>query len=416
MAFRRKKKEQATLEVPADEVAPAERGTMTLVMEPGPVKHVHFDSRGRAIAAPSPPPAAPAVVDAPFEELPDEPAPALQEAAPEPPARRSGRRKTVYETSRGNEVIRYEKNGRRSFATTGPEGERPFDPATDVDPLIGGVVFQETVAAPAPGADALQTYHEVIPVTERPKPAPARPVLQEAWSPGPAARPTRPRAKPKARKPRKAAPKPKPKKRAKRKPHSDFPGDDHLVIDLEGIGPVYAKKLQKQGVYTTSRLAFESPGNLAKRIKVPRKVVKGWSSMAELIKVNGIGKQYAEVLFRAGVKGIDDLKHREPDKLAKKVNKYLRSVDTTVIGTGVHAKRAKGWIKAAKKMRRRPIPVPRKGPPQTETVKGFIEKVPKYGSKPKKAAKKAKPAKRAKKPAKRPSPPKSKKGKRGKKR
>ena len=414
MAFRRKKKEQAILDaVQEPEVDPAERGTMTLVMEPGPVKHVHFDSRGRAIPASSAPPAAPAVVDAPFEELPDEPAPVLKEATEEPSARRSGRRKTVYETSRGNEVIRYEKNGKRSFATTGPEGERPFDPATDVDPLIGGVVFQETVAAPAPGADALQTYHEVIPVTERPKSAPARPVLQEAWSPGPAPRPAR---KAKARKPRKAAPKPKPKKRAKRKPHSDFPGDDHLVIDLEGIGPVYAKKLQKQGVYTTSRLAFESPGNLAKRIKVPRKVVKGWSSMAELIKVNGIGKQYAEVLFRAGVKGIDDLKHREPEALAKKVNKYLRSVDTTVIGTGVHAKRAKGWIKAAKTMRRRPIPVPRKGPPQTETVKGFIEKVVPYGSKPKKAAKKAKPAKRAKKPAKRPSRPTSQKGKRGKKR
>ncbi len=377
MAFGRKKTKQAaddgaeqTLEA---DVPVEQRGTISLVLEPGRVKHVHFDGRN-APAAPAPEPRPEPV--------------ALPEAAPAPvPA---GRRSTLYETDRGNQVVAYESGDDRKFATTSPWGERPFDPATDVDPLVKDVPLE-------------RTYHEVIPVAPVEQVPPR--VVESAWEPagGPRVRTlksTEPKKAKKARKARKPTRKPvvRKVKRAPRKPHSDFPGDDHLVIDLEGIGPVYAKRLQKQGVYTTSRLAFEKPGNLAKRIKAPRKLVKNWRNMAELIKVKGIGKQYAEVLVRAGVKGIDDLKQREPEALSKKVNKFLRSVDTTVIGTGVHAKRAKGWIKAAKPMRRRPIPVPRKGPPQTETVKGFIQKLPKYGSKPKKAAKASK-AKASRKPA-----------------
>jgi predicted flap endonuclease-1-like 5' DNA nuclease len=396
MAFRRKSKQAETTfeEVP-------EPGTMTLVLEPGHVKHVHFDGRGLpAEPAPAPEPAVVEPAPAPvLDETPPAPAPAAE------PAKRSfWRRKKVYETDRGNQVVAYDGEEGRSFATTGPHGERPFDPASDVDPLVKDVQLQ------APRT-VEHVYHEVIPLSAPPA-APAPAALDEAWEPTGTARRTVTETRTVRRAPRKTARKAKKvdrkkavravrkAKRGPRRPHTDFPGDDHLVIDLEGIGPVYAKRLQKQGVYTTSRLAYEKPGNLAKRIKAPKKLVKNWRNMAELIKAKGIGKQYAEVLVRSGVKGIDDLKKRKPAKLAKDVNKFLRSVDSTVIGTAVHEGRAKQWIKAAKPMRRRVLPVPRKGPPQTETVKGFIERVPKYGVKPKKAAKKAtKSRKAAKRPA-----------------
>ena len=372
MAFGRKRKKQAE-----EAAAP----TIEMVLEPGHVKHIHFDASAAAAAA----------------------AAAAQAAVQPEPMREplSGSRSTLYETDRGNQVVAYESEAGRQFATTGDSGERPFDPKSDVDPLVAGVAMDEPVPAAKPSD---HIYHPVIPKQAHAAPAA---VLEQAWEPtthrGPS-RPNRPPPRQRTHRVRKVAKRVARKrrvvkvakvKRGPRKPHMDFPGDDHLVIDLEGIGPIYAKRLQKQGVYTTSRLAYESPGNLAKRIKVPRKTVKGWSAMAELIKAKGIGKQYAEVLVRSGVKGIDDLKHRKPAPLAKSVNKFLRSVDSTVMKNAVHEGRAKQWIKAAKKMRRRKLPVPRKGPPQVETVKGFIQKLPKYGVKPKKAKKTKKAARKA---------------------
>lgn len=405
MAFGRSKR-KAVVDAPFEELPDEDvalTGTMEMVLERGNVKHLHFD--GVELRAPEPEPAPRAA----------EPDPPAFEAPAPSRVPRSAR--PLYETDRGNQVLAYDGDGRRQFATTSPHGELPFDPESDVDPLIRNVALeerrvvreeeeavdfaevQEAKQEPDPLA---HSYREVIPVHARPA-APVHPiVVEEAWEPGTA--PARPvlretvrkpaRPKKKAKAVRKVAAKP----RAKRKPHSDFPGDDHLVIDIEGIGPIYAKRLQKEGVYTSSRLRFEKAGPLAKRIKAPRKVVKKWQAMAEMMKAKGIGPQYAEVMARVGVKGIDDLKQREPKALAKRVTKYLASLDSSVIGTNVKEGRAKSWVKAASKMRRRPIPVPRKGPPQTETVKGFIEKVVPYGSK----AKPAKP-KAARKAAKRPA-------------
>ncbi|MEK6985409.1 MAG: DUF4332 domain-containing protein [Candidatus Thermoplasmatota archaeon] len=405
MAFGRGRR-KAVVDAPFEELPDEDvalTGTMEMVLERGNVKHLHFD--GVELRSPAPEPVR--QVEAP------ESAPlAFDEVAEPSRVPRSAR--PLYETDRGNQVLAYDGEGRRQFATTSPHGERPFDPESDVDPLIRNVALEErrvvreevvdVVASDEEPTPSEHVYREVIPVHT--KPAPVQPtVVEEAWEPGAPTkrvvlRETAPRARP-ARKPKIAKPATKPAKKKARKPrvpHSDFPGDDHLVIDIEGIGPIYAKRLQKEGVYTSSRLRFEKAGPLAKRIKAPRKVVKKWQAMAEMMKAKGIGPQYAEVMARVGVKGIDDLKKREPKTLAKKVTKYLASLDSSVIGSNVKEGRAKAWIKAAQKMRRRPIPVPRKGPPETETVKGFIEKVVPYGGKAKPAKRAAKARKAAKRP------------------
>lgn len=138
----------------------------------------------------------------------------------------------------------------------------------------------------------------------------------------------------------------------------DYPGDNHDIEDLEGIGPTYGARLREAGVHTTARLAYEDAGKLAEKIQVPRGTVEAWKQMAELVKVKGIGPQYAEALVRAGVGGIAELKRRSPARMAQQVNDYLATLDTNVLGSKITEKRVEGWKESAKSLKRVKLQVP----------------------------------------------------------
>ncbi|MEA3143089.1 MAG: hypothetical protein QOG31_413 [Thermoplasmata archaeon] len=387
----RRKAKKADLEnEPVPEAQPATfRPRLELVTEPGPVKHLHWEAEQRARRA----------AEAARLSEPAAPAAAPREQPALPPL--GGRRRTLYTTENGNQVVAYEQGGRRQLAITeerdGQLQEVPFD-ESQVDQVIG------TPGEPTPLQEAL---HEAPPVTVQEEPkrgfwrrkaaAPAQPAVEhiyrpvevvetitsvqppalrpaaqpetglDAWEPDAAfrqaVRPARPAPrvqaprKAAARKPRKAAPTLRqaprsPKRKLVRKPARAYPGDNHPVIDIEGIGPIYAKKLEKMRIGTTGLLNVAKPGRVARRLKVPAKTVRKWQAQAELIKVPGIGPQFAEALARSGVKGIDELKKRSAPDLSKQVAKYLGGLGSNVVGQPLTPKRIAAWKRKAQPMRR----------------------------------------------------------------
>jgi predicted flap endonuclease-1-like 5' DNA nuclease len=132
----------------------------------------------------------------------------------------------------------------------------------------------------------------------------------------------------------------------------DYPGDVHPVEDIEGIGAIYGDKLRAVGVHTTARLCFEDAQELADKVGVPAKTVQTWQAMSELVKVKGIGPQYAEALARSGIDGIASLKRRAASTITDQVNAYLDSLEVTVVGTKISEARVEGWKKAAEGMKR----------------------------------------------------------------
>lgn len=138
----------------------------------------------------------------------------------------------------------------------------------------------------------------------------------------------------------------------------DYPGDVHEVEDLEGIGPTYGKRLRDAGIHSTARLCFEDAGKVANAVQVPRGTVEAWQQMAQLVKVKGIGPQYAEALVRSGIGGIEELKRRSPARMADQVNGYLATLDVNVLGTKITEKRIEGWKEAAKQLKRVRLAVP----------------------------------------------------------
>lgn len=196
-----------------------------------------------------------------------------------------------------------------------------------------------------------------IPEPPRVRYQPVEPLLQFQEITKRPSRPVRRRAAKKAKK-RRVLRVVKKKRKARPKVYRDYPGDELFVVEVEGIGPVWEKRLIKAGVPTTTRLAYEKPAKLAKRIKAPEKTVRSWHAMSQLIKVRDIGPQFAEILSRAGIRGIEDLKRTPAEKIEKKLNRYLDSLDSTIIGRRPTIKRIKGWKRHAARMKKVVLPVP----------------------------------------------------------
>ena len=96
------------------------------------------------------------------------------------------------------------------------------------------------------------------------------------------------------------------------------------IIDIEGIGPVWAEKLQNAGVNTTESLlgtAGSAAGRtrLAEVIGVPPARVLEWVNRADLMRVKGIGSEYADLLEEAGVDSCPELARRNAVNLHAKI-------------------------------------------------------------------------------------------------
>jgi predicted flap endonuclease-1-like 5' DNA nuclease len=127
----------------------------------------------------------------------------------------------------------------------------------------------------------------------------------------------------------------------------------HPITDIQGIGTDVAAILKSDGIRTTVgllRLA-KTPKQrikLATRTGAGEKSVLAWVTTADRMRVKGIGWEYSELLRAAGVRTANELRFRNPQKLAKamaeantrrKLVRVLPSVGTVT-----------RWIEDAKKL------------------------------------------------------------------
>lgn len=123
-------------------------------------------------------------------------------------------------------------------------------------------------------------------------------------------------------------------------------GDPH-IIELEGIGPMYAMRLNQLGIITVNQLVQAEPVALAKHIDATPEQVKEWQAMGRLLAVKGIGPQYAEALARIGVTGPADLATREPNSIAAAIAHLNAGSGNRVTGNDPSPSVVARWIRAA---------------------------------------------------------------------
>jgi predicted flap endonuclease-1-like 5' DNA nuclease len=130
-------------------------------------------------------------------------------------------------------------------------------------------------------------------------------------------------------------------------------GMRYRIEHIEGIGAAFGAKLRAEGIGSTAAL-LEAAADPAGRRKLAEAKginagrVLAWANMADLMRINGVGKQFAELLEAAGVDTVKELKLRRPDNLAARMaevnaeKKLTRAVPTeSMVG---------GWIDEAKAM------------------------------------------------------------------
>jgi predicted flap endonuclease-1-like 5' DNA nuclease len=98
----------------------------------------------------------------------------------------------------------------------------------------------------------------------------------------------------------------------------------YKIIDIQGIGPVYAEKLIAIGIETVDQLlekGADAKGRQAieEATGIRHDLVLTWVNHAALFRVKGIGPQFAELLEAAGVDTVKELRNRNAANLAAKM-------------------------------------------------------------------------------------------------
>ena len=99
---------------------------------------------------------------------------------------------------------------------------------------------------------------------------------------------------------------------------------DYKIIDIEGVGEVYAEKLQAAGINKVSELldkcdAPKGRKELAEATGISEKLILKWTNHADLFRINGVGPQFAELLEAAGVDTVKEFRHRVAENLQPKL-------------------------------------------------------------------------------------------------
>ena len=98
----------------------------------------------------------------------------------------------------------------------------------------------------------------------------------------------------------------------------------YKIIDIEGIGPAYAEKLTKAGI-TTDAILLEKCSKpagrkaLAEETGISPKLILTWTNHRDLMRINGVGPQFSELLEAAGVDTVKEFRNRNAANLQAKL-------------------------------------------------------------------------------------------------
>ena len=100
---------------------------------------------------------------------------------------------------------------------------------------------------------------------------------------------------------------------------------DYKIIDVEGIGSVYAEKLESAGIKNSAQLLEKGKTRkgreeLAEATGISGKLILTWVNHADLYRINGVGPQFADLLEASGVDTVKEFAHRNAENLVAKMN------------------------------------------------------------------------------------------------
>lgn len=123
------------------------------------------------------------------------------------------------------------------------------------------------------------------------------------------------------------------------------------LLKIEGIGPVYAAKLEAASIPTVEALLDKgaTPAGrkeLEEKTEISHALILEWVNLADLMRIKGVGEEYSDLLEEAGVDTVKELRNRNPENLyqalftaneAKKLVRHMPGLE-----------QVKAWVEQAK--------------------------------------------------------------------
>lgn len=124
------------------------------------------------------------------------------------------------------------------------------------------------------------------------------------------------------------------------------------LLKIEGIGPVYAQTLrEKAGIRTVEALleAGATPQGrkeLEEKTGISGTLILEWVNLADLMRIKGVGEEYADLLEEAGVDTVRELQHRVPQNLWTKMQQI--NVEKHLVRRLPSLRMVEGWVEQAR--------------------------------------------------------------------
>src|SRR5512139_128686 len=127
------------------------------------------------------------------------------------------------------------------------------------------------------------------------------------------------------------------------------------LLDIEGVGPVYAEKLKAAGVGSTQVLLDKGSTpkgrkEIAEKSGITETLILEWVNHVDLFRIKGVAEEYSDLLEEAGVDTVPELAQRKAENLFEKlvdVNAQKKLVRRLPVLSQVES-----WIEQAKKLPR----------------------------------------------------------------
>lgn len=128
----------------------------------------------------------------------------------------------------------------------------------------------------------------------------------------------------------------------------------YKIEEIEGIGPKYAEKLKEAGVKTTDdllKLCCDKKGrkDVAKETGLSEKNLLEWTNLADLMRIKGVGEEFADLLEESGVDTVKELATRNVENLTKKMEEVNEKKNLT--NRVPSEKEVQKWVDQAGKLK-----------------------------------------------------------------
>lgn len=127
------------------------------------------------------------------------------------------------------------------------------------------------------------------------------------------------------------------------------------LTDINGIEEKHAQILHEAGITTSEKLLEQGTDvkgrkGIADMLELEPKNITRWFNQADLYRIKGVGKKYADLLERAGVDTVPELAMRKAENLYAKLKSVAEAED--LVKSLPNPENVEDWVAQAKELPR----------------------------------------------------------------